>query len=113
MKRLILLSCVLVATAHQASPANSCPGWAQVTVPILGSSDNVLAAISANSPSDIWTVGAYAPDKRSKHHPDTHPALRRDLVVYRDQSQRGLESKSVLRRVGQFGESLGGRELLR
>src|SRR5581483_198587 len=36
--------------------------WTQVTSPDIGSSDNVLHSVAANSASDIWAVGHFAPD---------------------------------------------------
>jgi len=36
--------------------------WTQVTSPDIGSSDNVLHSVAANSASDIWAVGHFVPD---------------------------------------------------
>jgi len=52
----VILMLALVSTS-QASDV-----WTQVTSPNIGSSDNVLHSVAANSATDIWAVGDFAPD---------------------------------------------------
>jgi hypothetical protein len=64
MKNLNITSLVAVSILVLAFAGKSMASdhWVQVSSPNVGSSDNVLAAVAANSASDIWAVGQFAPD---------------------------------------------------
>jgi len=49
----------------------SAGGWTVQQVQTLGSSDDSLGAISAVSPSDVWTVGNYLPDASNSNQDAT------------------------------------------
>jgi hypothetical protein len=55
-------SLLVFAALTAASSALAAPACTQVTSPNIGTFDNVLAAVSANSASDIWAVGQRAPE---------------------------------------------------
>ena len=60
--RLTLLMAAGAVLAPAAFAANAaCNTWTQVSSPNLGTNDNVLAAVAANSATDIWAVGQIIP----------------------------------------------------
>lgn len=65
IKRLTFLGFLATAVmvcAVRDGDAASCTVWTQVTSPIVGQGDNVLAALAATSSSDVWAVGQFAPN---------------------------------------------------
>ena len=49
----------------------SAAGWTVVPAPALGSSDNSLGGVAASSPTDVWAVGNYVPDKGASNQDAT------------------------------------------
>ena len=95
MKLFLPAILVITASVHAAASPNSCTGWAQVTTPVIGFSDNVLAAIAANSATDIWVAGSYAPDRYSN--------LTRTLMFHYDGSAWTLvNSPNIGSKANQF-----------
>jgi hypothetical protein len=45
------------------SATPSADGWTVVTAPTVGTNDNSLGAVAASSPTDIWAVGNFLPDR--------------------------------------------------
>jgi hypothetical protein len=56
----VLLTATWVCGQTQSSTPTS--PWVVVPSPNVSGQDNVLAAVSANSASDVWTVGQFIPD---------------------------------------------------
>jgi hypothetical protein len=51
------------ATDDTAQAVSACStDWTVVATPNAGGQDNVLAAVAAASPNDVWAVGQFAPD---------------------------------------------------
>ncbi len=63
LRSAIVLSLVfLAATLVSAQTAASVSPWVVVPSPNVSGQDNILAAVSANSATDIWAVGQFVPD---------------------------------------------------
>src|SRR5215471_17485114 len=54
----VCLAVALMNAQTAASPSH----WAMVPSPNVSGQDNILAAVSANSATDVWAVGQFIPD---------------------------------------------------
>jgi hypothetical protein len=63
MKTACILAFVFLAATLLSSQSNpSASPWVVVPSPNVSGQDNILAAVSANSATDVWAVGQFIPD---------------------------------------------------
>src|SRR5215831_9931686 len=72
----ILVLVFLTITLTNAQTTANSSHWVVVPSPNVSGQDNLLAAVSANSATDVWAVGQFIPD--------SNPALTQTLTEHWD-----------------------------